>query len=349
MATAAEDAEGHNGLILKALQQRIALAAPDVETSQLCGALAGPYKYGIDGFKRQIPGHLLAVSAVPTATSKGNAADTTADSNSLYQRIAESLPKDSLAARVRSKLAEYASSGVSGITGGIPGMRERRWILSWEDRDGLLRYKGNVYIPSGDRLKLELLRDHHDDPLAGHFGVHRTHELLQRQFYWPSMMGFIRDYCWTCDIYQRAKAPRHKAYGKLESLPIPGRPWTDIAMDFITDLPASKRRHGSTVYDSILVIVDRFTKAAHYIPVRKTIDAPELAEVFIEAVIRLHGVPKSIVMDRGSVFTSRFWASLCYYMETRRALSTSFHPQTDGQTERQNQTLEQYLRAYINY
>jgi hypothetical protein len=143
--------------------------------------------------------------------------------------------------------------------------------------------------------------------------------------------------------------PRHQAYGKLDSLPVPKGPWEDIAMDFITDLPPSKRRHGNTVYDAILVIIDRFTKQAHYIPTRKTVDAGELAEIFIEHIIRHHGVPQSIVSDRGSVFTSNFWGALCYYLRIRRALSTAFHPQTDGQTERQNQTLEQYLRAYTNY
>jgi hypothetical protein len=118
-------------------------------------------------------------------------------------------------------------------------------------------------------------------------------------------------------------------------------------MDFVTDLPPSKRR--GKAYDSILVVVDRYTKMARYIPVRKTIDAAQLADTLVSKVIKLHGSPESIVTDRGSVFTAKFWSALCYHLNIKRRLSTAFHPQTDGQTERQNQTLEQYLRGYVNY
>ena len=115
----------------------------------------------------------------------------------------------------------------------------------------------------------------------------------------------------------------------------------------ITDLLASTFL-GQT-YNSILVIIDRFTKMAYYVLVRKTISAEGLADVFLREVFRLHGMPRSIVSDRGPILTSKFWSSLCYYLGVRRGLSTAFHPQTDGQTERQNQTLEQYLRVYCNF
>jgi hypothetical protein len=118
-------------------------------------------------------------------------------------------------------------------------------------------------------------------------------------------------------------------------------------MDFITDLPPSEKR--GKAYDSILVVVDRYTKTARYIPVKKTITAAELADVFMAKIHRHYGQPDSIVTDRGSVFTAKFWQSFTHFLKIRRRLSTAFHPQTDGQTERQNQTLEQYLRAYINY
>jgi len=120
-------------------------------------------------------------------------------------------------------------------------------------------------------------------------------------------------------------------------------------MDFITDLPSSISSLSGEVSDSILVIIDRYTKMAIYIPTRKEMNAEELAAVFVKHVIRSFGVPKGIVSDRGSVFTSRFWSGLCYHLGVKRRLSTAFHPQTDGQTERQNQTLEHYLRCYCNY
>ena len=117
-------------------------------------------------------------------------------------------------------------------------------------------------------------------------------------------------------------------------------------MDFITGL--STCYHGERKYDAILVVVDRYTKMARYIPTQKTIDSAGLAEVIYENVIRLFGVPEGIVTDRGTVFTSAYWSHLCSHLKIHRKLSTAFHPQTDGQTERQNQTIEAYLRSYCN-
>jgi transposase InsO family protein len=218
----------------------------------------------------------------------------------------------------------------------------------WDcDAHGALNYRGGLYIPELGGGRAILLRRLHDDPLAGHFGYSRTLELVRRHYNWPHLPKEVKEYVATCTQCQRVKPLRHKPYGQLQTLPQPTGPWRDITMDFITDLPPSKRR--GKAYDCILVVVDRYTKMARYIPVRKTIEAPQLADVFISKIVKLHGVPQSIVTDRGSLFTAHFWSALCYHLNIKRKLSTSFHPQTDGQTERQNQTLEQYLRGYINY
>ena len=119
-------------------------------------------------------------------------------------------------------------------------------------------------------------------------------------------------------------------------------------MDFVTGLPVLTDWKGDS-YDLILVIVNRLTKMVHYQPVQVTIDAPGLAEVILDVVVWHHGLPDSIVSDRGSVFTSKFWSSLCYFLGIKRRLSTAFHSQTDGQTERQNSTMEAYLRAFVNF
>ncbi len=119
-------------------------------------------------------------------------------------------------------------------------------------------------------------------------------------------------------------------------------------MDFVTGLPVSTNWKGET-YDLILVIVDPLTKMVHYEPVKVTIDAPSLEEVIIDVLVRHHGLPDSIVSDRSSVFTLKFWSSLCYFLGIKRRLSTPFHPQTDGQTERQNSTMEAHLWAFVNY
>ena len=213
--------------------------------------------------------------------------------------------------------------------------------------DGLVQRGGLLYVPERGGCRSEVLKRHHDDPWAGHFGYLRTLELIRRKYHWPHMARDVRDYVATCTTCQRAKPTRHKPYGELQSLPLPRGPWADITMDFITDLPPSQKR--GKAYDSILVVVDRYTKTARYIPVKKTITAAELADVFMAKIHRHYGQPDSIVTDRGSVFTAKFWQSFTHFLKIRRRLSTAFHPQTDGQTERQNQTLEQYLRAYINY
>ena len=119
-------------------------------------------------------------------------------------------------------------------------------------------------------------------------------------------------------------------------------------MDFVTGLPLSADWKSNN-YDSILVIVDRLTKMVHYKPIKVIIDAPGLAKVIIDVVVRHYGLPDSIVTDRSSLIISEFWSSLCYFLGIKRGLFTAFHPQTDGQTERQNSSMEAYLRAFVNF
>ena len=118
-------------------------------------------------------------------------------------------------------------------------------------------------------------------------------------------------------------------------------------MDFITDLPLSKRYR--QVYDSILVVINRFTKMARYIAIRKSMDTAELADIYINIIFKDFGCPKGITTDKGSLFTNKFWGTLMWYLQIRRRLNIAFYPQTDSQTEVQNQILEFYLRTYYNY
>ena len=213
---------------------------------------------------------------------------------------------------------------------------------SWRE-DGILLHDKNVYIPADQALRMRLMDMHHDSPAAGHFGVSKTLDLLSRNYYFPGMRSFVNDYVTTCEICSRAKVPRHAKFGELSPLPVPSGPWKSISCDFVVDLPSSKG------YDSLLVFVDRFTKMCHLIPCLKSINAPEFARLFFDNVFRFHGLPDSIVSDRGSLFTSRFWTSLSKILKMKGKMSTSFHPQTDGQTERMNQTIEQYIRMFCNY
>ena len=157
------------------------------------------------------------------------------------------------------------------------------------------------------------------------------------------MTKYITDFVRTCDVCARTKAHRHKPYGPLRFLPVAERPWSSISMDFIEGLPASSG------YDSILVVVDRLTKMALFIPTHKSADTEELVRLFIDRVFSKHGAPRDIVSDRGRHFVSRFWNEVCTALRIKSNLSTAYHPETDGQTERVNQILEQYLRMYTNY
>jgi transposase InsO family protein len=211
--------------------------------------------------------------------------------------------------------------------------------------DSLLYFRGRLYVPEEESVRREIMSLYHDDSLAGHFGVARTMALIRRKFDWPKLQRDVEDHVGTCPTCQREVARRHRPYGNLQSLPIPRRPWSELSMDFITGLPQSIWREQPV--DAILVIVDRFTKYCLYFPVSTTINAAELAELFHNEVELIHGPPDGIISDRGSVFTSEFWSELCYVSRVKRRLSTAFHPQTDGQTERANQVVEHYLRCFI--
>jgi hypothetical protein len=219
---------------------------------------------------------------------------------------------------------------------------------SWTtDSSGLVRYRGKAYVPPDGAVRGEINKICHDDPVAGHFGPKKTLALAKRKYYWPNMDREIKKYAAGCDICQRVKARRHRKYGELQALPLPQGPFDQISMDFITDLPPSIDSDTELAHNALLVVVDRYTKIAKYIATRKTIDAPGLARQFIKYWFKDQGIPSHIVTDRGSLFTSKFWTAFCEYLQMTRGLSTAFHPQTDGQTERQNQTIETWLRCYV--
>ncbi len=187
----------------------------------------------------------------------------------------------------------------------------------------MLYYHGLPYVPKVIRSKL--ISRHHNNPLVDYFGIKKTCELIARKYYWLILRQDVETYVKRCDVCLASKAVCHKPYGDFQLLPVPTYRWKDLSIDFVTSLPISADWKGNS-YDSILVIVDRLTKMVYYKPVKVTIDAPGLAEVIINVVVRYHGVPESIMTDRGSLFTSKFWSSLCYFLEIKRKLSTAFHP-----------------------
>ncbi|KAJ9507622.1 hypothetical protein QJQ45_019189 [Haematococcus lacustris] len=199
-----------------------------------------------------------------------------------------------------------------------------------------------LYIPSSP-LRAQLLHEAHDAHTAAHLGRAKTLERLQRHFYWPQMHKTVQEYVRTCDKCQRNKATNQLPPGLLQPLPIPSRNWQQVSMDFIGPLPATPRGH-----TMIFTIVDKLSKMIHLIPTTTTATAHDTARLFFDHIFKHHGLPEAIISDRDPKFTSDFWTSLFHLTGTRLLLSSAYHPQTDGQTERANRTVEDMLRPYVN-
>jgi len=211
----------------------------------------------------------------------------------------------------------------------------------WSCESGLLYRRNLLWVPKG--LVQRIMESEHDTKVTGHMGQDKTIELIRRNFWWPKMNERIIDFVRSCPKCQRTKMARHQPYGLSSPLELPYAPWQSIAMDFITELPISDG------CDQLWVIIDRFTKMVHFLPLRiegKTVS--DLAVIFAREVWKYHGLPTDIVSDRDSRFTSETWKEFLRLSGIRSRMSTGFHPQTDGQTERLNQTIEAYLRAFVS-
>jgi hypothetical protein len=209
-------------------------------------------------------------------------------------------------------------------------------------RENRLFYRDRLVVPDHDELKIKLLRHVHDSLVGGHLGRAKTLEVLQRNYYWPLMHDSVRRFVASCQTCSRTKSSREKYNGLLKPLPVPERRWKDLSVDFVTELPESNG------YTNIMVVVDRLSKMRHLVPCQST-TAPAVARMFLHNVWKLHGLPDTIVSDRGTQFVSAFWDELTKQLKIEARLSTSFHPETDGQTERANAVMEQYLRAHVSY
>ncbi|KAL0537629.1 hypothetical protein IC582_026612 [Cucumis melo] len=206
--------------------------------------------------------------------------------------------------------------------------------------DGGLLFEKRLCVPSDSAVKTELLSEANSSPFSMHPGSTKMYQDLKRVYWWRNMKREAAEFVSRCLVFQQVKAPRQKPAGLLQPLSIPEWKWENVSMDFITGLPRTLR--GFTV---IWVVVDRLTKSAHFVPGKSTYTASKWAQLYMSEIVRLHGVPVSIVSDRDARFTSKFWKGLQTAMGTRLDFSTAFHPQTDGQTERLNQVLEDMLRA----
>jgi transposase InsO family protein len=186
-------------------------------------------------------------------------------------------------------------------------------------------------VPNLKRLKDKILHEAHESAYSIHPGGNKMYHDLKATYWWYGMKRDVAEYVALFDTCQRVKAKHQRPAGLLQPLQVPEWKWEEIAMDFIVGLPRTQSR-----YDSIWVIVDRLTKVAHFIPVKTTYSRSQLAELYVSRIVCLHGVPKKIVSDRGTQFTSRFWERLHEALDTQLSFSSAYHPQADGQTERVN-------------
>ena len=216
-------------------------------------------------------------------------------------------------------------------------------IVDCSNVNGRLHYRELLYVPNYHTLQLRLCKLHHDTSIAGHLGADNTYKLLHRTYYWPDMQKFVRQYVRHCHVCKQSKGSRFKKQGMLQPLPVPEQRWQDISIDLVTGIPEIQG------CDAILNVVDRLSKERHYIRTTKKLNAEGLANFFLKHVWKHHGLPQSIVSDRGSQFVSDFWRFLCKKLGVTTQLSTAWHLETDGQTERINGVMEQYLRAFVNY
>lgn len=203
----------------------------------------------------------------------------------------------------------------------------------------MLRKHNKILIGNQGDLKYKLLQWHHTFPEGGHSGRDLTLKRLKALFTWKGLNKDVRRYVRKCKICQAAKSETVAKPGMLQPLPVPSEVWTDVSMDFITGLPTSM---GKNV---IMVVVDRFSKGAHFIPLSHPFTAVSVAQAYLDGVFKLHGWPKSIVSDRDAVFLSSFWQGLFSLHGTDLLLSSAYHLETDGQTEIVNKCLETYLRC----
>ena len=216
------------------------------------------------------------------------------------------------------------------------GSVRRYWL-----ENGLLFTVGRrLYVPAG-KLRKELLQSVHDAPWAGHPGRERTQALLERSYFWPKLRQEVEAYVKSCHVCQLDKTERHREAGLLQPLPVAEKPWVSITMDFISGFPNVDGKR------SIMVVVDRFSKYAVFVPAPNACPAEEAAKLFLTYVVKYFELPREIVSDRDTRFTGRFWTALFNMLGSILMFSTANHPQTDGQTERVNALLEEYLRHYV--
>jgi len=201
-------------------------------------------------------------------------------------------------------------------------------VAECTEKEGWLRYRGSLYVPDSDELRLCIIQEHHDTALAGHPGRAKTFNLLDQGYYWKEMGRDVDRYVQNCHDCQQSQSSWYSTIGVIRPFSVPDKLWGGISMDFVVGLPECEG------FDAIWAVVDRLSKMRHIIPCHTTVDALGLAELFLRKVIRLHGLPLTIISDWGLQFASTFWQQVCRWLRIDRRMSTAF---THRQMHRRNE------------
>ena len=261
--------------------------------------------------------------------------------HSMYEVVVEGLEVDLLEKikRARSKNKDIIKVVDEMKKAGVRELRGNKWQIEGD----LVPKKGKVYVLKNEELRTEVIWLHYDVPAAGHGGRWKMVELVIRNYWWPGVTRDVGKYVKGCNLCQRMKNKIEELAGKLKLSEVPKKPWAYLTVDFITKLPVVAGK------DMILVVCNQLSKMIHFVAMTEGTSAERLARLFQDNIWKLHGLPESIVSDRGPQFAAELTREINRMLGIKTKLSTAFHPQTDGQTERMNQELEQYLRFFIKH
>ena len=251
------------------------------------------------------------------------------------------LTSDRLDARIKNDLQDLYLNEIAEERASDASQKTTSITDSEIEENGLAE---KLFISEDKRLAI--IKEVHNQPAVGHSGIRRTTQMLQRFFQWPKMRCDVDQYIRNCHVCRRSKSPRNGYHGPFQPIAAESKPWQDISLDFVVGLSESEG------CNAILMIMDRFSKMHHYIPCKATDEktgVEETAKLLFHHVWKVHGLPKTIILDRGPQFIFLIWQKLCKMLGIKSKLSTAFHPEIDGQSEKSNQKMERYLRAYVNY
>ena len=249
--------------------------------------------------------------------------------------VAELIARSSLLNQVLE--AQKKDENIYAIISQIGNGKEIEFTVN---ENGVLYYKDRVCVPNDNDLRKSILEEAHSGSFSIHPSSTKMYQDLKMSFWWSEMKRDVSEFVTKCLVCQRVKAEHQVPSGLLQPIKTPEWKWDRITMDFVVGLPLTGRKH-----DSFWLVVDRLTKSAHFMPVRTDYSLDKLAKLYIKEIVRLHGIPISIISDRDPRFTSRFWGKLQEALGAQLNFSTTFHPQTDGQSERVIRILEDMLRS----